>query len=160
MRDKATRQGITETECAPRLAAASSFTNKALPLFPFGYFCWNLHHSLLFFAPGEWQLMTVFSGRSEEASEQCRAALNDYFQCRLICQSFWLINCLVWQKSKKRPIAGSQHPQWCCQIACFCPTNSPKPQNIQFNMTEDQEKQLIFSQEKLEPMAFLLRLVD
>lgn len=49
MRDKATRQGITETECAPRAAAAaSSFTNKALLLVSFWLFLFP-RRSLLFF---------------------------------------------------------------------------------------------------------------
>lgn len=57
LRDKATRRGIIETQCAPRLPATSSFANEAILLFPFGYFCLNLYHPLLIFS------FIVYQGR-------------------------------------------------------------------------------------------------
>lgn len=39
----------------------------------------------------------------------------------------------------------------------YCPTNSPRPQNIQFNITEDKERQQIFTLELLEPVNYCLK---
>ena len=60
---------------------------------------------------------------------------------------------ILWKIFITKPEATSLNLSLFFFFFFFCPTNSPKPKNSAFTVTNDKEKQQILTHKKLEPVS-------